>query len=619
MMKPFVGHTTLRLDSETDPLPSWRESLDSANPERMVKLLVEIAAWTQSHPKSIDALTLLGDAYLKIKQPYAAEKAFRTALSLKPDSGRAREGLGLALMQTDRQADAIKHLDLAHRLEPTNAEVLVHLGLALVQKNHLKAAHKRFQMALELDPSKVQARLNLGLVDARRGAWQSAIGHFQLAIAQKPDFAEALHNLALAFRHVGELDQALSAAEELTTHHPRQAHHWILLAELRLNGGQIEPSQLALARALELDPGNPNIYLTQAALYAAQRQYADAQGVLTTALVLSRDNPDIQLEMGHLQLLLGRLATGWDLIEARKNVTHSPVRRFTLPEWRGEDISGKSLLVHAEQGLGDTIMFAHCVPDLLGRISDVVIEVSTKLAPLFSRSFPTATIVGRDPQAVDMDWLQRLSPSVGYQIPIGSLPKHFRREPDQFPDHAGYLKADPERVAYWRERLGNDGRPVVGLAWQGGLLHTGRKQRSFSLHEWGAQLRDFPVRWVSLQYGESAAQEAANAVHQGLNLSHWPDTLKDQDDVAALTCALDSVVTVCSTQAHLTGALGRPGWVLTPFNPNWRYGAEGETMLWYPSLRLLRQTAPGDWSGPLNALRQRLVAPDRVQTKSRCC
>jgi tetratricopeptide (TPR) repeat protein len=577
-----------------------------ARPEVLIGLLVKIDAWAREHPDSAPASTLLGDAYLQVKQPYAAAKAFRNALRTNPGDSRAREGLGLALLDTNQPEEASKHLGHAHVLDRENAEVLIHWGLALIQTGNLKAAHNRFLRALEQDPGNPHALLNLGLVDTRRGAWLSAIDNFRRAIATKPDFAEAWHNLALACRQAGDLKQALEATTHLTQWHATHAPHWILLAELRLNAGQIEGAEEALRRATELDPANPDIYITTAALYSARRQYGDAEGILTTALALTRDDPNVQLELGHLHLLLGRLDTGWKWHEARKRILQSPVRRFPLPDWQGEDLAGKTVLVHAEQGLGDTILFAHCLPDLLSMADHVVIEVSTRLAPLFARSFPSATVVGREPSDVDLLWLQQQRRSIDFQIPIGSLPLHFRRSASDFPSHNGYLIADPARVAYWKNRLQRYQRPVWGVAWRGGLPQTGREQRSLSLSNLTPVLRDCAVQWISLQYGSGVPEELAVAPI-GLDLPHWADVIADQDEVAALTSALDGVLTVCSTQAHLTGALGRPGKVLTPFNPNWRYGIEGNTMPWYPSLTLLRQPAPGDWSAPLSALKDLLI------------
>lgn len=608
MMKPLIGHATIVTGTEADPLPAWRELLTTSREGSLVKLLVDVAGWAQSHPTSADAWTLLGDTYLHLKQAYAAEKAFTRALSHDSKNARAREGLGLALMQTDRPKQACKHLELAHQLIPDNPEVLIHWALALMQTGHLKPAHNRLKLALERAPANAVAWLNLGVVDTQRGAWQSAIAHFKQALAHQPDQAQAWHNLALAHRHTGELEQALNAAQRLVGLTSPASTHWVLLAELLTNAGQLNEAETALDRAMAIDTGLPAIYLARAMLYAARRQYQDAEGVLTTALVVSRDDPDMQLEMAHLHLLQQRFEKGWELHEARKYIANSPVRRFPLPEWQGEDLTGRTVLVHSEQGLGDTILFASCLPDLIARAGHVVIEVAARMADLFAHSFPTATVVGRNPQSPDLQWLHALALAPDIQIPIGDLPRHFRPSLSAFPERPAFLQADPARIEHWRQKVRRQGRPVVGLAWRGGLLQTGRTQRSLPLTEWATTLAACNVDWVSLQYGD-AANDIAEVGMAGLPLQAFDEALLyDQNEVAALTCALDGVVTVCSTQAHLTGALGRPGWVLTPFSPNWRYGATGDTTSWYPSLRLLRQPDTGDWGTPMAELAGELCA-----------
>lgn len=606
-MKSLISHAPHVTGTEADPLPAWRELLTTAREGKLVKLLVDVAAWAQSHPTSADAWTLLGDTYLHLKQAYAAEKAFTQALTHHGKDARAREGLGLALLQTARPKQACKHLEAAHQLAPDNADILIHWALALMQTGHLKPAHNRLKLALERDPNNAMAWLNLGVVDTQRGAWPSAIAHIKQALDRQPALSQAWHNLSLAHRHTGNLEQALDAARRLVALGSPEAAHWVLLAELLTNAGQLDEASSALDSAMAVDAGLPGIYLARAMLYAARRQYEDAEGVLNTALVVGRDDPDLQLEMAHLHLLHHRFESGWALHEARKRIAHSPVRRFPFPEWQGEDLCGKTVLVHAEQGLGDTILFASCLPDLMARAGHVVIEVATRMADLFAHSFPSATVVGRNPQSPEFEWLQALSPAPNFQIAIGSLPKHLRPNLAAFPERAAFLQAEPARIAHWRQVIHRQTRPVLGLAWRGGLLQTGRTQRSFVPAEWASLLRDCPVDWVSLQYGD-AADDIAQAAAAGLHMQAFDQALLyDQNEVAALTCALDGVVTVCSTQAHLTGALGCPGWVLTPFSPNWRYGATGNRMPWYPTLSLLRQSAPDDWSAPLAALAAELA------------
>jgi hypothetical protein len=264
-------------------------------------------------------------------------------------------------------------------------------------------------------------------------------------------------------------------------------------------------------------------------------------------------------------------------------------------------------LLAAEQGLGDEMMFASCVPDVLALGIRCVIECHPKLAPVFRRSFPQATIHAGT-QLDDPAWLHA-HPEVAAYVPLGSLPQRFRRTRTDFPDHRGYLRADPAKVAAWRARLDalGPGRKI-GISWRGGTAKTRRKLRSPAPEELAGVLRLPDTRWVSLQYDATPEEVAALAATTGTAVHHWPDAIDEYDETAALLCALDLTVSVCTAVIHLGGALGRPVWVMAPYSPEWRYGLYWDRMPWYPSVRVLRQAAPGAWDGLLQRVKNELAA-----------
>jgi hypothetical protein len=249
------------------------------------------------------------------------------------------------------------------------------------------------------------------------------------------------------------------------------------------------------------------------------------------------------------------------------------------------------VLVWGEQGLGDEIMFGSCLPDLVASGARCTLDCSPRLRPLFARSFPQVRVAEHPIDGIDCT------------MAIGSLPLLFRANADAFPRHNGYLRPDLGRVAAWREQLAALGDGLkVGLTWRGGLLRTGQKQRSLDPGELGALLRVPKVRWVSLQHGDTAAQLRQVQEAHGVSVASWDHALADLDETAALVSALDLVITVCSTVVHLTGALGRPAWVLTPSAPAWRYRRAGTRMPWYPSVLLYRQRVHGDWTETVQRL-----------------
>jgi hypothetical protein len=179
----------------------------------------------------------------------------------------------------------------------------------------------------------------------------------------------------------------------------------------------------------------------------------------------------------------------------------------------------------------------------------------------------------------------------------------LRRRPEDFPQHAGFLTADSQKIDQWKARLAALGPgPKIGLSWQGGVGHTGRARRSLTLEQLLPVLRRRDAHFVSLQYTDVAAEIREFQARQGIPIHHWQEAIDDYDETAALVIALDKVLTVCTAIVHLTGALGRPALVMVPFGSDWRYGATGEQMLWYPSVRLIRQRAIGDWSAVLQTV-----------------
>lgn len=317
--------------------------------------------------------------------------------------------------------------------------------------------------------------------------------------------------------------------------------------------------------------------------------------------------PDFDVALYHralAQLLLGDYAAGWEGYEVRKRSAESSVPPRRFPEWDGSPLQGRTLLVRREQGLGDEIMFASMLPELIRAAGHCIVECEPRLHPLFSRSFPQASVFAARPDASLPPAVAAMA--VDAECAAGSLARHLRPRADSFPGKAGYLEADPSRVARWRDRLAERARGAVsvGISWTGGVRKTRRAMRSLPLPQWRPLLEVPNLRFVSLQYTPEAASEvAALRAASGIAVEHWPEAIEDYDETAALVCALDLVVSVCTSVVHLGGALGRPVWVLAPHSPEWRYGFRGPAMAWYPNVRVYRQPAYGAWAPVLEQVR----------------
>lgn len=259
-----------------------------------------------------------------------------------------------------------------------------------------------------------------------------------------------------------------------------------------------------------------------------------------------------------------------------------------------------------EQGLGDEIMFASCYSQVIRHARQCDIECDPRLRTLFSRSFPGATFYPLE----DLHTTAQTEPggAVDARIYAGSLPAFLRRSANDFPVHHGYLKPDPDRVARWAGQLADLGNGLkVGLSWRGGTVFTHRVRRTLALADLGAVLSVPGVNWVNLQYGDRAGEIAELRHCSGVEIVDWPEAVDgDYDETAALIGALDLVISVCTSVVHLTGALGRPVWVMTARVPEWRYGLDAPSMPWYPSARLFRQETQGDWGTVLGDVEQAL-------------
>ncbi len=489
-----------------------------------------------------------------------AEATLARALEHRHDHAAALLLQSAVYQKQGRLEDAVDSLVLATHFEPDFAEAHFRLGVLAVRQGHHGEAIAAYDRAIAADAGYAEAYNARGAARLEAGDLEAAVSDFRRAIELKPDLAAAHSNLGCVL--ITQVDQFEEGAAHIETawglapHNRDVQVNWAMLLQLR---GHL-PESLALWDRLVEDKTNVD------------------HAKLNRALV---------------RLKQGEFALGWADYESRKRVgkEHAP-RKFPFPEWNGGPLADRTVLVYAEQGLGDQIMFASCVPDLARVAKHCVVECAPKLKALFTRSFSAATVVSaREPKA-----LQQI-PAIDFHVALGSLPMHFRNSVEQFPAHHGYLRADPERVAAWRGRLDAlPGALKVGISWRGGMKSTRRSVRSLPLEDWGPVLRAKDVDFVSLQYTECRDDLERLARESGIRVHHWQEAIDDYDETAALVSALDLVVSVQTAVVHLAGALGRPVWVMLPAVPEWRYLEIDGRMPWYPSMRQFRQIELGSWA-----------------------
>ena len=428
---------------------------------------------------------------------------------------------------------------------------------------------------------------------------------------------------AVALFQAGRLDEAEAACLEIERREAgRHFFGWHLLSVIAAQRGQHARSEEMATRALALDPRNVEVLSNRGAALrsldrpldaladydraialapghapahtnrgvalAALNRFAEAREAYDRALALAPGDARARYNRGLARLVQGDLAGGFRDHEARwtGSDTQRGPRELGAPQWNGEDISGRTILLHAEQGLGDAIQFARYVPMVATLGANVVLEVHAPLVPLLAQLEGAA-------RAIE---LGSPLPRFDVHCPLMSLPLAFGTTLDSIPSAVPYLRAPPGHLERWRARLGPATRPRVGLAWSGSLTLKNDRNRSIALERF-ARLRALHLDFVALQKDLRDVDRPALAA--GPALAQFPAELADFRDTAALVDLMDIVVTVDTSIAHLAGALAKPVWLLLPFSPDWRWLLERADSPWYPTMRLWRQPRPGDWDAVL--------------------
>ena len=551
--------------------------------------------------------------YLDAGRPREAEEAFRRHLHANPGDAPAHCGLGAALVGQGRLDDAAGSYQKAAAIDPGFAEAHYNLGVVLQRQGNLEVAVAAYGRALAIDPGYVEAHTNMGAAFDALGKPGEAVAAYRRALATDPRHVRAHSNLGAALQRQGKTEEAVASFEDALAVDADfvEAHNNMGNAL----DGQGKPDQAiaCFRRALDIRPDFAEAHHNLGNTLKKDGRLDEAAASLRRAMEIDPDYAEAHWNYSHVLLLQGKLAEGWHEHEWRWRCANSPSQKrdFPQPPWRGSEPRGKTILVWGEQGVGDEVLFAGMIPDLMDAGAKVVIESDRRLVPLFQRSFPEAECIAEadppDPKAASGD--------IDFQIPSGSLGRWWRPDPDSFPGRPAYLKADPARRAVMRGKL-EDGGPslIVGIAWSSINPDIGR-EKSLSLGDL-KPLAEIPgLRLVDLQYGDTARERDAFAAATGTAILHdgGIDQMADLDAFAAQIAALDLVVTVSNTTAHLAGALGVPAWVLLNTVPLSCWMMEREDSPWYPSVRLFRQTERGAWPKVVDAvsaaLRRRLGAP----------
>jgi tetratricopeptide (TPR) repeat protein len=465
---------------------------------------------------------------------------------------------GLALHQKGKLAQAQAVYQQVLAMQPRHFDALHLLGITAYQTKKLRQAVAFFDKALEINPRHAFAHNSKGVALRSLQQPEAALESYDQAVHYKPDYADAHNNRGNALRDLNQHQAAIASYD----------------------------------KAIALKTGYAEAYNNRAAALVEVQQLEAALESFDKAIALKADHACAHFDRGMCLLQMGQFELGWKEYEWRwKDKLQPFARNFTQPLWLGaESLQGKTILLHSEQGFGDTIQFcryAKLVNDLGAR---VILEIQEPLMGLLTNLEGVAQLVARGSAL----------PAFDYHCPLLSLPLAFKTNFDTIPAANSYLAAHPGKVMKWQAKLGSKAKPRIGLVWSGSATQKNDHNRSFLLSGLVKFLRN-DFQYISLQKETRVADK--ETLNRLTDILHFGEELKDFTDTAALCELVDVVISVDTSVAHLAGALGKPVWIVLPFNPGWRWLRDRNDSPWYASAKLYRQKSIGDWAGVFERVR----------------
>ncbi len=512
----------------------------------------------------------------------AAAAQYRRALALKPDNAKAHSNLAIILAEQGRPAEAETHYRQAIAVQPDHANAHYNLANLLRQQGRVGEAIGHYQRSLKVNPDDPDAHNNLGIALAADGDQSEAVAAFEHALALRPDFAEAWNNLAATLEQQGDLAAAGRACLRALALVPGYADAHYNLGHVLDVEDKVEDAESRYRLAVAIDPSHAKAHNNLGFLLQRQGRLDEALARYERAQALDPDYADAHWNEALARLLTGDFAIGWRKYAWRARRPETPSRTFAEPAWDGGNIAGRTILLYAEQGMGDAMQFIRYAPLVKDRGARVVVECHPELRRLFATAAGTDALAGRG------DAL----PAFDCHASLLDVPALLGTALETVPAGIPYLHAEPALIAEWRSRLEGSGALKVGLAWRGNPAHANDRRRSVPAQTMARLAAADGVSWFCLQPDARPDELAAFAPSM---LNDCGKLLRDWADTAALIAALDLVITVDTSVAHLAGALGKPAWVLLPFAPDWRWLLDREDSPWYPTLRLFRQAEAGEW------------------------
>ncbi len=536
----------------------------------------------------------LGNVYARLNQPEKAVASFKHALALDPKLADACVNLGQLYLQKGNIREAETYLRQALEHDPNATGAGVNLGALLRLKGNMSEAEEVLRKVIELAPDLAAAHNNLGIVLHEENRLLDAFMALKQALEIDPDYVDAYNNMGSVFRDQNQVEPALACYSKALSLDETYVDAHNNKGVLLQNIGNWREAEIHFRRANALKPDYPPALTNLANILHKSDCGSEAKALYEHAIDIDPAYPEAHFGLAELLLYRAEdLPRGWQeyFWRWKKKELEAQWRPFECPVWQGEPVAGKTILVWGEQGVGEEILYATMIPDLIGAGAKTVVECERRLLPLFQTAFPKAICYARG-QAMPDDI------ALDFHSATADLGRWLRPDKASFKRENTLFNVPRQRVEELRQRYKSMGnRPVIGISWSSKNPEMGW-EKSISLADWAPLLsQTLNATFVDLQYGDTQAERSTLEAETGLKLTHDDeiDQLSSLDDFAAQVAAMDLVISVSNTTVHMAGALGVPTWTLLSSAPLWRWFKDEDQCLWYPSVTFFRQTQQSNW------------------------
>ncbi|MBF0379997.1 MAG: tetratricopeptide repeat protein [Magnetococcales bacterium] len=527
----------------------------------------------RDRPHNPTALLLAGRIAVREGRMDEAVESLRRAVIHAPNNADTHQILGKVLNKLGDPEGAVAAFREAVRINNRHKKASRSLGKILLRSGQYAASETHLRQSLEVSPHRIRLRYLLGVACRKQNNHGEAERIFRTIIEIRPDHVDALVNLGISLREQGKLQEAESFLIQAASKDKQSAKTYANLALTQYELGFSTKAEENCNHSLQLEPNRAYVHWIR----------------------------------GQSRLRQGVLEDGWKDFEWRTRMDGYHHSKLPFVEWSGEDLRDRTILVYGEQGIGNEVMCASCLDDLINQAGKVILECDVRLVALFQYTFPHIMVVRRYRKG-NKAWLDALPP-VDFQISSASLPRYFRNSSEDFSGKRPQLCSDLTLKNQWQEKLASLGDGLkIGISWRGGSHPLARKQRSTELFHWAPLFNIDGVHWINVQYGASDKELAQTSWDMGVQINHFSnfDPLGDLNGFVALLSSLDLVISIDNNTVHFAGALEVPVWTLLPFAADWRWMESREDTPWYTSMRLFRQERPGDWGAVFNKVAKAL-------------